>query len=270
MPVDKSIRYKSLKRSRPLILVTNDDGFYAAGLQALVKALEKVGDIMIVAPAVEQSATSHSFTLHRPLRCREVAANRFIVDGTPADCVNLALNFILKGQRPDIIFSGINRGPNMGDDVHYSGTVSAAVEGGIFGVAAVAMSVDGRLADALAGKGFKFAGAAEFAVKIARQVLKHGLPKDIILNVNVPNIPRHRIRGWRITFQGMKNYSNITTERIDPRGFKYYWISGEETGFEDIEGSDCNAVAEGYVSITPIRVDLTEHSLIKKMKAWRF
>lgn len=263
MPLDKSIKYRSGKRKRPLLLVTNDDGVDSHGLKTLSDALKRLGDVLIVAPLTEQSAISHSLSLRKPLRLERRAKNLYVIDGTPTDCINIAVNFILKGKRPDILFSGINKGPNMGDDVHYSGTVSAAVEGGIFGIPSVAIST-ASFSD------FKFRAAADFAVRLAGEVLKKGLPKDVILNVNVPNIPSGKIKGYRVTFQGKKNYSNITNENTDPRGDRYYWLSGEEAGFEDIPGSDCNAVADGYVSITPIRVNLTEKAFLKKMLKWKF
>jgi len=272
MPLDKNLRNRVyIKRDRPLILVTNDDGIGSEGIKALAEALKKVGDIIMVAPSVEQSATSHSVTLHHSLRCRRIDDGTYMVDGTPTDCVNLAVNFLLKEAPPDLLFSGINRGPNLGDDVHYSGTVSAALEGGIVGVPSVAVSVSGPLSDALAGRGgFKFEAAAEFSARVAKKILKGGLPLGIILNINVPNVDKKLIKGHRVTFQGIKNYSNITTEHIDPRGERYYWISGKEDGFDDIAGSDCNAVAEGYISLTPLRVDMTDRNFMKKMKDWRF
>ncbi len=271
MPLDKNIKYTASKRKRPLIVVTNDDGVASPGIKALSAALKKVGDVLVVAPVSEQSTTSHSLTLHRPLRCKAIRRNVYAVDGTPTDCVNLAVNFILRGTKPDMIFSGINRGPNLGDDINYSGTVSAAIEGGIVGVPSIAISVAGSLADAAQTLGgFTFKAAAEFAVRAARQVLKRGLPKDVILNINVPNLPTNKIKGYKMTFQGKKNYANLTTEKLDPRGVKYYWICGEEAGFDDIPGSDCNAINNGCISITPLRVSLTESVFLKKMNSWRF
>lgn len=271
MPLDKNIKYIASKRKRPLIVVTNDDGVSSPGIKALTSALKKLGDVIVVAPLAEQSATSHSLTLHRPLRCQSIAKDVYAVDGTPTDCVNLAVNFILRGTKPDLIFSGINRGPNLGDDIHYSGTVSAAIEGGIFGVPSIAISVAGRLSDAARSfGGFMFKPAAAFAVRVARQVLKRGMPKDVILNINVPNLPLRLIKGYKVTSQGEKNYANLSTEKLDPRGIKYYWICGEEAGFEDIPGSDCNTINNGYISITPIKVSLTEFRFQKKMRSWRF
>ncbi len=261
MPIDKKIPALP-KRARPLILVANDDGVYAAGIRALARALKKVGRVVVVAPDQQKSAASHSLTLHRPLRIRKLATDVYSVDGTPTDCINLGINEILK-QRPDLIVSGINDGPNLGDDVHYSGTVSAAVEGGILGVPGIAMSMGSR--DVI-----DFTPAAQFAVRLARLVLAHGLPKGIILNVNVPNLPAAKLRGHAFTKQGKRNYGDIIVEKIDPRGRKYYWIGGDEAGFVDIPGSDCNAVAEGRISITPLRVNLTDRSAFAHFKKWKW
>lgn len=271
MPLDNKIKLIKNAKLRPLFLVTNDDGINSGGIKALGLALKKVGDVLMVAPAFEQSATSHSLTLHRPLRCDPIAKDIYIVDGTPTDCVTLAINFILKGRRPDIIFSGINRGPNLGDDVHYSGTVSAAIEGGIMGIPSVAVSVAGNLADALSGRGgFNFKPAAQFSARLAKLLLKKGMPRGVILNVNVPNAPAKQICGIKATFLGKKNYINITNEKTDPRGKNYYWISGEESGFDDIPGSDCNAVYNNQISITPLRVDVTYRPFVKELENWRF
>lgn len=271
MPLDQNIKLITSKRKKPLILVTNDDGVSSKGLKTLTKALKTIADVLVIAPLVEQSATSHTLSLHRPLRCKKISKNIYAVDGSPADCINLAVNFLLNGRRPDLLFSGINRGPNLGDDIHYSGTVSAAVEGGIVGIPSASISVAGPLADAFAGRGgFKYHAASRFAVKVAKQILKRGLPKNIILNINVPNIPEKKIKGCLITFQGKKNYANITNEKLDPRGEKYYWISGKEVGFDDIPGSDCNAIDDGFISITPVRVNLTDEHFMKKLKGWKF
>jgi len=184
--------------------------------------------------------------------------------------VNLAVNFILKGKKPDLLFSGINKGANLGDDVNYSGTVSAAIEGGIIGIPSIAVSSIGpRVHDPVdPSKSFNFDLAAKVAVKVAREVMEKGLPKGIVLNVNVPSIKR--IKGFKATILGGKNYSNIASEKSDPRGEKYYWICGTESKSDDIPGSDCNAVEAGYVSVTPLRVDPTDEDFLKEMRSWRF
>lgn len=261
MPFDHRRKFTPSNGKRPVILVTNDDGIHSDGLKALAKALRSIGRVVVVAPTVERSATSHALTLHRPLRVNRVGNDVYSVDGTPTDCVNLGVSEILKGS-PSLLFSGINCGANLGDDVHYSGTVAAAMEGGILGIPSVAISLH-------AHERFMFGGAASFAATLAKKLLKTGLPKGIILNVNVPNRPPKLIKGFQIAFQGKRRYGDIVVEKTDPRGRKYYWIGGDEEGFEDLPGSDCNAVLARYISITPIRADLTAHSFLKTMRQWR-
>ena len=260
MPIDKSIT-KHAKRKRPLILISNDDGVYSKGLRTLAKRLKRIGHVVIVAPDQERSAASHALTLHRPLRVKKMARDFYAVDGTPTDCINLAINEILK-QWPDLIISGINRGGNLGDDVHYSGTVSAAMEGGLMGLPSIAVSVVAR-------ERCYFDPAAQFIVKLARKVLKEGLPRGVILNVNAPNLPAPDIKGYEFTSLGKRNYDKIIIEKIDPRGNKYYWIGGEEVGFDDLPNTDCKAVAEGNISITPLRVNITDQSFLKRLKKWK-
>ncbi|MBI4125067.1 MAG: 5'/3'-nucleotidase SurE [Deltaproteobacteria bacterium] len=245
----------------PLILVSNDDGVYSDGIRILGKALQKLGRVVIVAPDQERSAASHSLTLHRPLRVEKIKPDIHAVDGTPTDCISLAVNEILE-QKPALLVSGINKGANLGDDVHYSGTVSAAIEGGIMGIPSIAVSM-------MPGENYFFKTAADFAVRLARKVLKEGLPAGVILNVNIPNVPPDKIKGYQFTKQGKRDYGDIIAERIDPRGKRYYWIGGNMAGFENIPGSDCNATLANYVSITPINVNLTEHAFLKTLKKWK-
>ncbi|MDO8526052.1 MAG: 5'/3'-nucleotidase SurE [Deltaproteobacteria bacterium] len=245
----------------PLILVSNDDGFYSEGIKILAKRLKAIGKVIIVAPDQERSAASHSLTLHRPLRVKKVEEDVYAVDGTPTDCITLGVKEILP-RTPDLIVSGINKGANLGDDVHYSGTVSAAVEGGIMGIPGIAISLMGR-------ENLQFEPSARFAVKLAKKVLKEGLPSGIILNVNVPNVSARQIKGYQFTKQGKRNYGDIIAERIDPRGRKYYWIGGDEHGFEDIPDSDCNAILANIISITPIRVNLTDHQHLENLREWK-
>jgi 5'-nucleotidase len=251
----------SKRGARPLILVSNDDGVHASGLKKLVGSLRGLGRVVVVAPDQERSAASHSITLHRPLRVERVRRDVYSVDGTPTDCIMLAIHEILDGT-PDLVVSGINHGANLGDDIHYSGTVSAAYEGGIMGIPSMAVSLVGR------GK-LKLAKAGEVAALIAERVLKDGLPRGVILNVNVPNIPGRDVKGITFTKQGKRNYGGVIVEKEDPRGRKYYWIGGDEQGFEDIPGSDCNAVLDGFVSVTPLRVNLTDSSSLKKLTGWK-
>lgn len=247
---------------KPLLLVSNDDGVYSEGIRELTKALQKIGEVVVVAPDQERSAASHSLTLHRPLRVKRLRPLVYSVDGTPTDCITLGVNEILKKKRPNLIVSGINKGANLGDDVHYSGTVSAALEGGIMGIPSIAISM-------MPGERYHFETAAAFAIRLVRKILAAGMPAGIILNVNVPNVPKKQIKGYRFTKQGKRDYGDIIAERIDPRGKKYYWIGGNMAGFMNIAGSDCNAVLENYISITPIRANLTEHEFLESLSQWQ-
>jgi 5'-nucleotidase len=234
-----------------IILVCNDDGIRSEGIQALASAVEPLGDVYVVAPDREQSAVSHSLTLHRPLRVEQIAPRQFAVDGTPTDCVNLAVSGILPG-RPGLVLSGINKGANMGDDITYSGTVSAAMEGTLLGIPSIALSLVAR-------EEFAFEAAASFAARLAAQIIARPFPVDTLLNVNIPAIPRERMQGVRITRQGKRRYGEALIEKTDPRGKKYYWIGGGELDFIDEPGTDFAAVQDGAVSITPIHLDLTHY-----------
>ena len=239
------------------ILVSNDDGIASQGLTALRDALASLDDVWVVAPDRDQSAVSHSLTLHRPLRITQHDARTFTVDGTPTDCVNLAINSIL-GDRPRLVVSGINRGANMGEDVTYSGTVSAAMEGTLLGVPAIAVSLVGR--DPL-----DYGPAAAFTCQLAAAVLRDHLPPDTLLNVNVPAVPLGEIKGYALTRQGKRSYSNAIVENVDPRGKKYYWIGGEESDFVDAEGTDFSAVHRGLISVTPLHLDLTNYASLREL-----
>ncbi len=245
---------------KPLILVSNDDGVQAKGLKILARALKGLGRVVVVAPDQQRSACSHSITLHLPLRINRIVKDVYSVSGTPTDCIMLAVNEILD-ETPDLIVSGINHGPNLGDDVHYSGTVSAAYEGGLMGIPSIAVSL-------LYKSGKHFKSAAEFAKRVTQKVLKEGLPRGIILNVNVPDLPAKGITGYKFTKQGKRNYGDIIVEKVDPKGRKYYWIGGDENGFENIADSDCNAIRKNYISITPLRVDITDKPTLKKLSNW--
>ncbi len=235
--------------SDKLILLTNDDGVQAPGLSALATALGRAGRTVIVAPDWDNSAASHSLTMNRPLKVREVASDVFSVDGTPADCVTLALEKILR-ETPALLVSGINPGANLGNDISYSGTVSAAREGAIRSLPAFAVSLVGH-------ENFNFAGAADFSIGLAREILRKGLPENTFLNVNIPNRDLAEIKGCRITRQGRRTYENSVTTLFDPHGRKCYWIGGGATVGDRGRGTDSHEVAEGYISITPIHLDLT-------------
>ncbi len=246
----------------PLILVSNDDGVHSEGIVALAAALETLGEVevVVVAPDRERSAVSHALTLHRPLRVEQLGPRRFAIDGTPTDCINLAVNGIL-GRRPTLVVSGINKGANLGDDVTYSGTVSAAMEGTLLGLPALAISLVGR-------SGFEFETAARFAARLAAWVMERGLPPDTLLNVNVPGsvagVPAH---GFALTRMGRRRYGDAIVEKVDPRGKKYYWIGGNEIEFADEEGTDFHAVSHGLISVTPIHLDLTNYKSFDALRA---
>ena len=244
----------------PLILVSNDDGIHSEGLTALADALHGLGEVVVVAPDRERSAVSHALTIHRPLRVEHIAPGRHAVDGTPTDCVNLAVNGILP-RRPALVVSGINKGANLGDDVTYSGTVSAAMEGTLLGVPSIAVSQVGR-------GSFHFAAAADCARRLAEWVLDRGLPPDTLLNVNAPPLPDgQRPRGLALTRMGRRRYGDAIVEKLDPRGRKYYWIGGEELSFEDEEGTDFHAISQGLISVTPIHLDLTNYKSFDALRA---
>lgn len=248
-------------QAKKKILISNDDGIHSEGIKALARAMKSLGEVYVVAPDRERSASSHSLTLYHPLRVEDVAKNWYSVDGTPTDCVNLGINGILKF-RPDIVVAGINKGPNLGDDITYSGTVSVAMEGTLLGVPSIAVSLVAR-------RDFNFKPAADFAKTLARFVLKNGLPKDTLLNVNVPAIDADRISGYRITKQGKRIYGDAVVEKEDPRGRKYFWIGGDDLGFVHADDSDFQAISDGYISVTPIHLDLTNHASLKEIKKWR-
>ncbi|HEU4344292.1 MAG TPA: 5'/3'-nucleotidase SurE [Candidatus Binatia bacterium] len=245
-----------------IILISNDDGILSDGIIALAKSLQSMGEVYTVAPDREQNSMSHALTLHRPLRVRELDAKRFAVDGTPTDCVKLALTGLLP-VRPDLVVSGINKGPNLGDDIIYSGTVSAAIEGALLGIPAIAVSL-------VTFENFKFEAAAEFTAKLISRIGETDIPLETLLNVNVPALPKEKIKGWRVTRQGKRHYSENIVERIDPRGKKYYWIGGDNLGFAHDEGTDCMAIHEGFVSVTPLQVDLTNYKLVDENRMPRF
>jgi len=241
----------------PRIVVTNDDGYTSEGIRVLAEALEPLGEVWVVAPNREQSAVSHALTLDRPLRLERLAERAFAVDGTPTDCVAVALSHLLKGRPPAAVVSGINFGGNMGADVHYSGTVSAAFEGVILGVPALAISQE-------VGEGFSFHFAARFARELTAWVIDHGLPPSTLLNVNVPC---RSPRGIRLTRLGVRCYTEGVVEQTDPRGRQIFWIGGGRPVWEEIPGTDFHEVACGFVSVTPLGLDLTDHACLGRLRA---
>lgn len=244
----------------PRILVSNDDGLHAKGLAALVSAVEGLGEVWVVAPEHEQSATSHALSLHRPLRIRQADERRFAVDGTPADCVYVAVNHLMKDAKPTLVLSGINHGPNLADDVIYSGTVAAAMEGAILGVPSIAFSLVTR-------RTFEFGHATQFARALVKAALANPLPPRMLLNVNIPAYPP--LKGYQVTRLGRHSYGADVIEKDDPRGRKYYWIGG--TGYEHVKaaGTDVTVVHdEQQVSITPLMLDLTDVGLLEPLRGW--
>jgi 5'-nucleotidase len=241
------------------ILVTNDDGIHAEGLRVLAAAMRPLGTITIVAPDREQSATSHSLTLHRPLRIRTISDGILTVDGTPTDCVLLAVHGFLK-RKPDLIVSGINHGPNMGNDVLYSGTVAAASEGAFLGIPSVAVSLASWEA-----KSFEAAGRV--VGKLVPELLGRGIPAGKCVNVNIPALPWEEIRGVRVTRLGSRVFRDQIVEKTDPRGKFYYWIGGEDPTWAHDDASDFAAVSEGYVSVTPLTFELTDYKGIVDLEA---
>jgi len=245
---------------RPRILVSNDDGYFSQGLQALVDAVSPLGEVWVVAPDREQSAASHAISLHRPLRIKEIRERWFAVDGTPTDSAYLAINHLLKDDRPQLMVSGINHGANLADDVTYSGTVAAAMEAALLGVPSIAFSLASRAP-------FDFGAAGRFARALVASALSRPLPPRMLLNVNIPGGVEPD--GYAVTRLGRHSYGYDVVENVDPRGRKYYWIGGKEYEHADIPGSDCNAVhLEKRVSVTPLHLDLTDHSRLADMSGW--
>jgi len=233
------------------ILVTNDDGVYAPGIRALHDAVRHLGRAVIVAPERDKSAVSHALTMNRPLYVRKLDEDVHTLDGTPTDCVTLGMNKILP-EKPALLVSGINPGPNLGDDISYSGTVSAAIEGTMYGIPSLAFSLAGEAP-------FDFETASGVAWKLASMALQFGLPEKTLLNINIPQRPPADIRGIRFTRQGRRIYRNAIQETRDPWGRKHYWIGGGTVHWSGGEETDDQAVNEGYISVTPIQLDLTNH-----------
>jgi 5'-nucleotidase len=241
----------------PRILVTNDDGYFSPGLQALAAALRPLGQVIVVAPQVEASAVGHALTLRRPLRLEEVSDGVFAVDGTPTDCVNIAIDQVLDG-KPDLVVSGINKGLNVGDDVTYSGTVAGALEGALLGYQALAVSMQ------FTRGAWDFGPAASVAATLAAALLDRPLPTRTFLNVNVPQGP---VKGVRVTVQARRNHITKVARRMDPRQRPYFWIEEAQDDWEPHDRSDRQAVHDGYISVTPLQPDLTDHGALALIEA---
>src|SRR5260370_13968146 len=237
-------------------LLTEEEGIHSDGLVTVERALREIGEVFVVAAAAEMSGASHSLTLARPLRIRQIDERHWTVDGTPTDCITLALNKILPPEEmPEICASGINHGGNLGDDATYSGTVAGALEATILGVPGLAFSLVAR-------ERFDFREAAQFAVVAVRKVLAEGLPEGSLLNIN---IPAKEIKGVRVTRQGIKNARPVISEHIDPRGKPYFWIGEEYFNNNAEDGTDYRAIEEGYGSITPLKIDMTDHGALSEI-----
>lgn len=244
-----------------IILLSNDDGIDSDGLSALAQHLAPLGQIWTVAPAQVQNAMSRALTLHRPLRITQQGPRLFAVDGTPSDCVNIAIHGILP-EAPALVVSGINKGPNLGDDITYSGTVAAAFEAAIHGIPALAVSLACR-------RDFRFDPAAAFTARLAAAVLQQGMLPRTLLNVNVPDTRGAPVSQHAITRQGRCRYDHTPVECLDPRGGRFCWIGGSDVAFEDIPGSDADAVQRNLVSITPITTDVTHEAALKTLTTMR-
>jgi 5'-nucleotidase len=244
------------------ILLTNDDGIQAPGLKILFKESRKLGKTVIIAPEHDNSAASHSLTMNRPLRAREIAEDIYTINGTPTDCVTIGIGKILP-QRPDLVISGINPGPNLGDDVSYSGTVSAAIESTMLGIPAIAISL------AADSEPLHYETAAAFIIRLAKIILQQGLPRDTLLNVNVPNTPSDRIKGVAFTRRGRRLYEDAIKETYDPWGRKHYWIGGGTPSFDAGADTDSAAISVNKISITPMHLDPTNYEALSLLqKDW--
>lgn len=252
------------------ILVTNDDGVTAPGLLALAQELRQIGQVSVLAPDHNWSASGHVKTMHRPLRVKDVVledgSTALTTDGAPSDCVALALLGLL-AEKIDLVVSGINPNANVGHDVTYSGTVTAAMEAAIWGIPGIAVSLDSP--ENHLGV-LDYRPAARAACRVVNKVIQHPLPTKFLLNVNVPYLPEDKIRGYLITRQGMRVYRDSLVKRFDPRGRPYYWIGGEAPTGVPEQGSDIGALAEGYVSITPLQLDLTAYDLLEVVESWEW
>lgn len=247
------------------VLLTNDDGIYAEGLEALCREMKKIATVSIVAPDTQQSAVGHAISLSTPLRVSEVYRNGrcygYGVNGTPADCVKIAVRALLK-KRPELVISGINLGPNLGTDVLYSGTVSAATEAAILRIPSIAVSLTTYTKP-------DYTYAAKFIRRLSAQVYRRGIPEDTLLNVNIPAVPEKEIRGVAVTRQGKSRFLEKFDRRVDPRGRTYYWLTGERIMKEECDTDDISAINNKQISITPLGFELTRHDFLGEMRKWR-
>lgn len=248
------------------ILISNDDGYFSKGIEVLEKTLKKFGETIVVAPQTDQSGMAHALTLNRPLRTQQIQPNRYIVDGTPADCIHFAAQDIFKDQLPDLIVSGINHGANLGEDVWYSGTVGAAIEGSLMGIRSIALSVV-----PLDKSDYNFDPAVHFLENHLSKLLEMGSKtSDIIYNINIPSFDKSQVDEIEVTRLGSRRYKSTLVRNLDPRGKVYFWIGGEKLDFDQIEGTDSNAIRKGHISVTPIHMNITDMNHLEGMKKWVF
>ncbi|HHU63220.1 MAG TPA: 5'/3'-nucleotidase SurE [Clostridiales bacterium] len=250
------------------ILLTNDDGIMSEGLRTLAKNISNLGDVIVVAPNSEKSAIGHAITINNPLKIRRIHLDcnekeAYAIEGTPVDCVKFGVNVILNNTKPDILISGINNGINLGTDVIYSGTVSAAIEGTILGIKSIALSAGNSNDSGLEA-------AAKFAAHMSSILHQKEMPYGTLLNVNVPALPENKIKGIKVANLGVKKYADKYIKRKDPRGNDYYWLSGDILEEDDCVNCDIRAFKEGYITITPLHYDLTRYDMIQEIEKWNF
>jgi 5'-nucleotidase len=255
------VKLPELARAR--ILVTNDDGIHAPGLEALVEiATQLSSDVWVVAPEFNQSGAGHSLSISNPIRAREVNETKFAIEGTPTDCVLFAVKHLLKDRKPDIVLSGVNRGTNMADDVTYSGTIAGAMEGCLLGIPSIAFSLAYAHPHPV-----KWGTATAYGADVARRVLSMDLPRNVFVNVNFPDVVTASVKGIKVTRQGVRGFGGTIIERTDPRGGAYYWIGYTPGEHEVDEESDLFAVRHGWISVTPLHLDLTHEATRRKLSA---
>ena len=244
------------------ILITNDDGIYCKGLDVLVKSLSEAGEVFVVVPDRQRSGASRSMTLHEPIRMRKIENNKYIVNGTPSDCVRLGCIILMK-QNVDMVVSGINAGANLGDDTGYSGTVGGAMEGCMHGIPSFAMSlvVMGRDSN-------NYESAGKVTLRVVDKLLKHKLPKNTYLNVNVPDLPYEKLKGLAVTYQGKRIYPKKIEKLFDPKGRSYYWLSAENSSGWLTKGSDLEAISRKLVSVSPLTLDFTNYKMLGELRKW--
>ena len=254
---------KPLTLSKARVLVSNDDGINAKGLNLLEDVLAPLArEVWVVAPETEQSATSHSLTLRRPLRIRSLAPRRFAIDGTPTDCVLMGINEIMKDTPPDLVVSGVNRGGNLGEDVTYSGTVAAAMEGTLLGVPSIALSQVYKN-----GHPVEWGTAKKWTARVMKRLMKEGWPEGVLMNVNFPNVAAAKVIGIEVTRQGRRKIGSDMAHGTDPRGEPYFWIGAQRREERYRPGTDLEAIGRGAISVTPLSMDLTHGPTLKKLKA---